>query len=295
MVPASTPLPAGFGILFSSNPKRVGRDGFLNLRFERRAGKTALTQCRFRLPLQALSPSELSDGTAYLMLLNPTGGIVGGDSLFTQIALGENTRACLTTPSATRVYRTLDQPALQQTIITVGEEASIEYLPDHVIPHSGSIFHQSLRVELGRGSCGIFWDALAAGRVARGEQWEFREIDSRFEIYVRDRPVFLNRTRIRPAEVDPVRLGITDGFNYLGTLAIVANQLNDWDKVVAAMNAELAAMPEIRAGVSALTSDGCVLKLLARTASDMSRAQMMLWSRARHEILGAGAVDLRKY
>lgn len=289
------PLPDGFDTPFSSNPERVGRDGFLNLRFEHRSGKTALTQCRFRLPLQALAPSELSDGTAYLMLLNPTGGIVGGDSLFTQIALEANTRACLTTPSATRVYRTLNAPAAQKTIITIGEESSLEYLPDHVIPHRGSMFHQSLHVEMGPGSRGIFWDALAAGRVARGERWEFREVDSRCAISLRGRPVFLNRTRIRPAELDPTRLGITDGFDYMATLVIVTDQLKDWDKLVAAMNAGIAAVPEVRAGVSALTRNGCVLKLLAHTASDMSRAQTTLWGCARREVLGTDPVDLRKY
>jgi len=40
----------------------------------------------FRLPLQALTPFELADGTACLMLLNPTGGLVGGDFLCTQIS-----------------------------------------------------------------------------------------------------------------------------------------------------------------------------------------------------------------
>ncbi len=79
----------------------------------------------------------------------------------------------LTTPSATRVYRTRGQPAVQETHIRIGEGASLEYLPDHVIPHRDSRFHQSLRVDMGRGSRAIFWDALAAGRVAHGERWNF--------------------------------------------------------------------------------------------------------------------------
>ena len=74
-----TPSPIGFAERCSSNPERVGRDGFLGLRFERRLGCTVLAQCRFRLPLQALTPIELADGTASLLLLNPTGGLVGGD------------------------------------------------------------------------------------------------------------------------------------------------------------------------------------------------------------------------
>lgn len=286
---------SGFAETCSSNPERVGRDGFLGLRFEHRHGRTVLGQCRFKLPLQALTPTELADGTAYLMLLNPTGGLVGGDFLFTRIIQEAGTRVCLTTPSATRVYRTRDRPAVQETWIRVGEGASLEFLPDHVIPHRDSHLHQSLRVEMGRGSRAIFWDALAAGRVAHGERWNFREVNSRTEISLRGRTVFLNRTTIRPADLDPQRLGFTEDFNYLATLAIVADELNNWKETVTAMDAELKNIPQVYGGVSVLASGGCVLKLLARSASDLVRAQMTLWARARQIAFGLPPVDLRKY
>jgi urease accessory protein len=180
-------------------------------------------------------------------------------------------------------------------MVTIGDGASLEYLPEHVIPHSGACLCQSLRVEMESGSSGIFWDALAAGRIARGERWEFQEIDSRVEIYLRRRPIFLNRARIRPAAFDPKRLGVTDGFDYLASLIVVADKSHDWKQVVLTLNELLAAMPTIRAGISTLPSSGCVIKLLARTASDMTRAQASLWKCAREIVLGLGGVDLRKY
>src|SRR6266571_9532388 len=67
------------------NPERAGRDGYLRLQFERRGQSTILSQSRFTLPLQALTPIALEDGTAYLMLLNPTGGVLGGDHLLTEM------------------------------------------------------------------------------------------------------------------------------------------------------------------------------------------------------------------
>jgi urease accessory protein len=265
------------------------------LRFEHRLGRTILAQCRFKLPLQALTPVELADGTAYLMLLNPTGGLVGGDFLFTQIIQEAGTRVCLTTPSATRVYRTLAQPAVQETQIQLGEHAVLEYLPDHVIPYRDANLRQSLRVEMGRGSRAIVWDALAAGRVACGERWNFHEVDSRIEIFLSGKAVFLNRTRIRPTAVDPERLGFAEGFNYLATLVIVADELDGWKETVAAMDAELRNMPQVYGGASALASGGCVVKLLARSASDLTEAQAALCGHARQIILGSPAIDLRKY
>jgi urease accessory protein len=290
-----TPSPNGFSEPCSSNPERVGRDGFLGLQFAQRLGRTTLAQCRFKLPLQALTPFELADGTACLMLLNPTGGLVGGDYLFTQIIQQADTRVCLTTPSATRVYRTRAEPAVQETQIQVGERASLEYLPDHVIPYCDSKLRQSLRVEMGPGSRAIFWDALAAGRVAQGERWSFGEVDSRIEIYLCGQPVFLNRTRIRPAGVNPERLGFAERFNYLATLVLVANDLDGWKETAAAMNAEIRNIPQVYGGSSALASGGCVVKLMARSASDLVSAQAALWGRARQIVLGSPAVDLRKY
>jgi urease accessory protein len=265
------------------------------LRFERRAGKTILSQCRFRLPLQALTPVEPGDGTAYLMLLNPTGGLVGGDSLFTRIILECGTRVCLTTPSATRVYRTTGRPAVQETWIQVGNGASLEYLPDHVIPHAGSALHQTLRVEMAPGSRAILWDALAAGRLARGEHWCFRGFDSRTKIFLRGRPAFLNRTRINPGELDPRCLGFAEDFSYLATLVILADEFSDWKEVVAAMDAELRNTPQLHGGASLLAHSGCLVKLLAHSASDLARAQATLWGRARQIVFGLPPFDLRKY
>ena len=295
MAPAWTPSPDGFAKRSSSNPERVGRDGFLGLRFERRLGRTALAQCRFKLPLQALTPTELADGTAYLMLLNPTGGLVGGDFLLTDISLDSDTHVCLTTPSATRVYRTPDQPAVQETRIQLGEGALLEYLPDHVIPYRSSELQQSLHVEMSRGSRAILWDALAPGRLCCGERWNFHEVDSRIEIFLRGEAVLLNRTRIRPAELDPQRLGLAEGFNYLATLVIVADGFTGWKETLAAMNAGLENMPQIYGGVSALARRGCIVKLLALSASDLMSAQAELWGRARKIVFGSPAMSLRKY
>ena len=265
------------------------------MRFEHRHGKTVLTQCRFKLPLQALTPSELADGTAYLMLLNPTGGLVGGDFLSTRIVQEADTRLCLTTPSATRVYRTHDQPAVQETCIQVAEGASLEFLPDHVIPHRDSHLQQSLRVQMGPGSRAIFWDGLAAGRVAHGERWNFRQVDSATEISLCGRTIFLNRIKIRPADLAPQRLGFAEEFNYLATMVIVADQSHSWNDTVAAMYAELEDMPHIHGGASALATSGCVVKLLARSASDLLFAQARLWALARQIVFKSRAVDLRKY
>ncbi len=273
----------------------MGRDGFLALRFERRDNRTVLVQSRFKLPLQVLAPARLGDGTLYLMLLNPTGGLVGDDHLLTRIVQGSGTGVCITTSSATRVYRAASHPAILETSIQVGEGASLEYLPDHVIPHAGSELRQSLRVEMARESRAILWDALAAGRVARDERWNFRSFESYTEVLLCDRPLFVNRTRIKPLYHPPERLGLMEGFSYVASLAVLADGFTEWEGLMASIEAQLTGMPQIRGGVSLLGDSGCLVRLFTHSAADLTLAQARLWAQARELVLGLAPSNLRKY
>jgi urease accessory protein len=277
------------------NPERVGRDGYLRLQFERRGQGTILSQSRFTLPLQALTPLELEDGTAYLMLLNPTGGVLGGDHLLTEIIQDRDTHVCLTTPSATRVYRTTQQPAVLDTVIQLSEGATLEYLPDHVIPYDGSAMRQSLRVEMARGSRAVILDSFAAGRVARGERWNFTEIDSRTEVIVCGKPALINRTKINPVAQQPQHLGLMEEFSYMACLSIFADGLENWPRVAAALNAELENVPQVKGGASLLSQGGCVVRYLARSASDLIRTNKKLWDTARELVVQLPPFDHRKY
>jgi urease accessory protein len=277
------------------NPERVGRDGFLRLRFARSGGSTILAQSRFSLPLQALTPLTLADGASYLMLLNPTGGVLGGDHLITEIVQEAGTHVCLTTPSATRIYRTAERPAILETVIHLEEGATLEYFPDHAIPHAGSALRQSLHIEMARGSRAIILDSMASGRVAHGERWSFSEMDSRTEVYVCDRPAYINRTRIVPATNRPDRLGWMEEFDYLSCMGLFADGFTCWKEVSAALNEEMKSIPNVRGGATLVSRGGCIVRFLARSASDMTLANKKLWDAARGRVAGLPSFDHRKY
>src|SRR2546426_3292852 len=118
-------------------PGRVGRDGTLALALERRDGATVLGACRYRLPLQGLSPMALDDPAAVVSVLNPTGGLVGGDRLTIDVTIGPAAHGCLTTPSATQGYRTAGAPAQQRGDNRPRARAPLEGGPPHTIPLAG--------------------------------------------------------------------------------------------------------------------------------------------------------------
>lgn len=227
-----------------------------------------------------------------LVLLNPTGGLVGGDCLRTEVSAGDGAHCCLTTPSATKVYRTAGTPAIQEFFARLGPGAVLEYVPDHLIPFPGAALRQSVTVELGEGSRAILFDALAIGRVARGEVWCFAELDTTVVVTDRLGPRLRDRFRLIPARRTWSGLGGMEGMNYLATLALLFD--GDGRSVSAELEAALADFSGVRGAVSELGRGGVLVRFLTAGAPELQAAFHRLWAIARGALLGLSPLDLRK-
>jgi urease accessory protein len=277
------------------SPGRTGRDGFLGLGFERRGARTVLTERRFTLPLQALEPVDLDGtGAATLFLLNPTGGVLGGDRLETRVELGAGSRVCLSTPSATRVYRSAGLPAVQRVTFHVAEGAALEYLPDHVIPSPGARFIQSVDLCLAPGAAAILCDAWAAGRAARGEAWRFDLLDTGTTARDREGLLFKDRVVLGGAQ-GWGGLGAAEGMAYVATVSCLAPAHAGLDALGEALTRTLAGLAAgVTAGVTALARGGIVARILAPSAPALQRAVDASWATCRHNLWGLPPLALRK-
>lgn len=294
----STTSSPGSGASCSSSPERAvraGRDGQLRLAFASRAGRTVLTGRRFTLPLQALEPMDLTgDGSATLLLLNPTGGVLAGDRLDTEVTLGPGCRVCLSTPSATRVYRSPGAVAIQRTSIALGSGATLEWVPDHLIPSPGARLRQETVITMAPDATLLYLDAWATGRLARGERWGFDLLDT--SLLIRDPAGALLRER---AILDgpPPRdgLGGTEGFGYVATFVAARPDRPGWDNLAWQLqDAGARAASGSRSGVSTLARGGLVVRLLCPSAPALRACADALWSTLRRRLLGLGPLDLRK-
>jgi urease accessory protein len=269
---------------------RVGRDGALRLRFERRGARTALVGCGCTLPLQVLAPVALDDPSAVVSVLNPTGGLVGGDRLEMDIDVGPGAHACLTTPSATKVYRARDEAALQRVRVSVGAGATLEWVPDHTIPAAGAAFRQAIDVDLGPAARLILVDAFAAGRVARGEAWRFRHLESALAIHDHTGWLLHDRFVLSAGEAWS-GLGFTEGAPYFATVVVIMD--GEIDGFRAAAGAALASAG-IVGGVAALPRQGAIVRCLAGDAPTLADGLDALWIAARATVLGLPPLALRK-
>ena len=74
--------------------------------------------------LQRLYPE--GSGICHHVLVHPPGGVVGGDGLHLDVRLDAGARALITTPSATRFYRSEGALALQHSRLKLADGARLE-------------------------------------------------------------------------------------------------------------------------------------------------------------------------
>lgn len=111
--------------------------------------------------LQSLYPE--GDGVCHNVLVHPPGGLVGGDVLDIAVNVGPGAHGLITTPGATRFYRSQGEVARQQTRITVGEGARLEWLPLEALCYDACDAVNQLRFDLAPGASLIGWDVSAFG------------------------------------------------------------------------------------------------------------------------------------
>ncbi|WP_288403955.1 urease accessory protein UreD [uncultured Deinococcus sp.] len=208
---------------------RRTRTGELHLHFARRGGRTALLRDRQKAPLMVVRPFELPCGTLMVFIVNPTGGVLGGDHSEIRVEVEPGARALVLTQSAARVQPSPDGAAATQDLrFRVAAGARLEYYPERTLPFAGSRLRQTLRAELEPGAELGLSETLASGRVHSGERLRFAEYDSRTEVWQGGRRVYLDRQRLVPG--DETRApGIWAAGDYAASgVWVGAGEVTDW-------------------------------------------------------------------
>lgn len=175
------------------------RTGTLHLTFEQVDGRTVLMREFQKAPLMIVRPFALPCGTLSVFVVNPTGGLLGGDHNDIQIRVGPGARALILTQSATRVHPSPTGAAATQTVqLSVAQGGRLEYYPERTIPFAGSRLVQTLHATLEPGAELGLTETLASGRVHSGERLAFAEYRSRTEVWQGSRQVYLDHLRLTP-------------------------------------------------------------------------------------------------
>lgn len=196
----------------------IGRSGRLDIRFSARLGRTILDRQYHETPFK-VSPAHYSPASslARVIVMHSTAGLFGGDRLEARIHVEAGARAMVTSQSATKIHPSGAAPACQSLQLVVETGGELHYYVDPVIPFTDSRLYQETRIELTSGARFYYWDGLMAGRVRRGENWRFNELQSETSVFVDAELAYLDRFELRPSDRSPTRRWAMDRHRYMAT------------------------------------------------------------------------------
>ena len=265
----------------------VGRHGLLHLEFEKRKGRTILSESYSKSPMHVFQPFYPDDtGCAYTHVFNAAGGLVCGDRIEIHITLNENSHVLATTPSATKIYRSSGGSASQETEITVRKGGVFEYLPSYVIPFANSLYRQKTKLTMEEDTTAFLIDFFTTGRLARGEHLQFDQYSSIMEVDHCGEPILFEKATLIPLDTDYGGIGFLESFAAAASVYLIFDNPRIEKNLLNILRAGVGDLSGVLGGVSTLPSKGVIVRLLGNGTRSIERALIEIWSVAREHILG---------
>ena len=130
--------------------------------------------------LQSLYPE--GDAICHNVLVHPPGGLVGGDTLDIKVTASDAAHGLITTPGATRFYRSNGERAIQHTHIRLNDQARLEWLPLEAIAYNQCLAENKLTLSLAPQAEFMGWDVTAFGLPLAGQPFESGEFLQHIEV-----------------------------------------------------------------------------------------------------------------
>lgn len=260
------------------------------------SGATHLASRRHEGPL-VVQRAFYPEGPAvpHVYVLHPPGGIVGGDDLHLDVTCQPGARALLTTPAATKAYRTAGAPSTIRQTFRVAEEAWLEWLPQETILHDGTDVTLVTEVRLADQASFVGSEILCFGLPARGEMFTAGRCHQRIEIWRGERPLLIERGRFDASDAVHGGAWGLGRARVAGLLAVVpapggASAL----ETARARAASVADAPSESAGVTVLHGGEALVARYVGGSAERARAFLQgLWSDLRPATMGRPAVAPR--
>ncbi|MBO9512867.1 MAG: urease accessory protein UreD [Variovorax sp.] len=233
--------------------------------------------------LQSLYPE--GDAVCHNVLVHPPGGLVGGDTLDIRVHAAAGSHGLVTTPGASRFYRSEGELALQRTELSLEAGARLEWLPLEAICYSGCRAENRLTLRVAPGAELIGWDVTALGLPAADQPFERGTLQQHIEVP----GVWLERGRIDASDARLLQspLGFA-GHRCLASIFFVAGSAVARERREAALDAARALIErhalQGSAGVTSPHAEVIVLRALAPVVEPAMQLLRQVWMAWRAEL-----------
>ena len=233
--------------------------------------------------LKSLYPE--GDQICHNVLVHPPGGLVGGDTLDIQVTVAEGAHGLVSTPGATRFYKSGGHPALQQVVAHLADNAKLEWLPLEAIAYNDceatnrAIFNLAPSAEL------ITWDVTALGLPSS----DMAFIQGHFQQHIEIPGVWLERGNIRGEDTRWLNspLGLA-GSKCLASLVFASGSAINSDRTTQALEAAREVIEShplrLQAGITCAHPQVIVLRVMSPLVEPTMDLLKKVWAVWRHTL-----------
>lgn len=240
--------------------------------------------------LQSLYPE--GDAVCHNVLVHPPSGLVGGDTLDMKVTVGTGAHGLVTTPGATRFYRSDAGLATQQVHARLEADARLEWLPLEAIAYNQCDALNRAVFDLAPGAEMMTWDITALGLPAADlpfAQGTFRQHMEISGVWLERGTISATDTRLMDSP-----LGLA-GQRCMATLVFAAGSAiaaERTERALACARELLEASPlRLTAGATSPHKQVIVLRVLSPVTEPAMQLLRQVWAAWRHEMWGLpGAV-----
>lgn len=235
--------------------------------------------------LQSLYPE--GDAICHNVLVHPPSGLVGGDTLDMQVTVGKGAHGLVTTPGATRFYRSEAGLATQQVHARLQDGARLEWLPLEALAYSGCDALNLAHFELAPSAELMTWDITALGLPNANQPF----VTGRFQQHLEIPGVWLERGTVDAQDERLMNgpLGLA-GQRCMATLVFAAGSAIAPERVEAALDAARTALEasplRLQAGATQPHPQVIVLRVLAPVVEPAMQLLRPVWAAWRQVLWG---------
>jgi urease accessory protein len=260
-------------LLSSSTNGLAGRDGLLDLQFERDDdGLTRPRRAMARPPLQCsrVRYDDPADPQRAVMTILTLGGVLSGDRNRQLVRLGQAAHATILMAAATQVLAMPHGFAEQSLRIELAEQSDLNWYAEPLILFGRSHLRQQTEISLAPGARLTFFDILVPGRLARGEFAQFERYQSSIEICTaHGRLLAAEAFDLCPQQLPIAHPGLFNPEPVIGSLWMLGDPI-DSERIVAQVSAWDA--PDL--GVTTLPNQAGTLVRVLGSSGSMVRQRL---------------------
>jgi urease accessory protein len=251
-----------------------------------------MTERRHTGPLQVQKPLYPEGrSVCHTVILHPPGGMAEGDTIKIDVTQEPDSKTVLTSPAATKWYKSRNNFSSQQVRVRLGKRAQLDWLPPENILFEHARADFRFQLELGEQASAIGWETFVFGRRAMGENWDAGalRIDSQFidehGLLWAEKANLTGGSGLRTATQ-----GLA-GFPIAGMIWAAGSNCSQ--TLGETLSSSLPFTETIRAGVTCLNRGVLVVRAVAQKIEPLRNLMVSCWSFLRPVIHGRQSSPLR--